>query len=406
MYRGFITEIGEIQHGDPGRLAVRAPKTCARLEPGGSYAVDGVCLSAESMEDGVVTSTLSEETRRRSTLGELAPGARVNVELPLCGGERLESHLVQGHVDAVGKVLRVEPEELGTRVWIRPPARFLEALAPKGSVAVDGVALTVAEVSRDRFAVALIPSTLEQTTLAGLAPGRRVNLESDLIEKLARQHEGRTHAVLTRTVANLPWAGVVSGRMGVEKVVRQLAAGGSVLVWDPDREGEGDLVTAGAEMRPETWTFILTRVCGHATVPCDARVLERLGIPPMAGAGDRHGTAMHTAVDLAAATGTGVSPAERAATVRRLAHPEARPEDFLMPGHVFPLAARPGGLRERTGHTEATVALCTAARRAPVGVCCEVMHPDGFMAGPAELERFALDWGLPLIEIGELVSFL
>ena len=406
MYRGFITEIGEIQAGDAGRLALRAPKACARLEPGGSYAVNGVCLSAESVEGDVVTSTLSSETLRRSTLAELAPGARVNLELPLCAGERLESHLVQGHVDAVGKVLRVEPEELGTRVWIRPPARFLEALPPKGSVAVDGVALTVAEVSRDRFAVALIPSTLEQTTLAALVPGQRVNLESDLVEKLARQHEGRTHAVLARTVGNLPWAGVVSGRMGVEKVVRQIAAGGSVLVWDPEREGEGDLVTAGADMRPETWTFILTRVCGHATVPCDAGVLERLEIPPMAGAGDRHGTAMHTAIDLAASRGTGVSPAERAATVRRLAHPEARPEDFLMPGHVFPLAARPGGLRERTGHTEATVALCVAARRAPVGVCCEVMHPDGFMAGPAELERFALDWGLPLVEIGELVTFL
>jgi 3,4-dihydroxy 2-butanone 4-phosphate synthase/3,4-dihydroxy 2-butanone 4-phosphate synthase/GTP cyclohydrolase II len=101
-----------------------------------------------------------------------------------------------------------------------------------------------------------------------------------------------------------------------------------------------------------------------------------------------------------------VSAEERAATVRRLADPAARPEDFVRPGHVFPLAARPGGLRERTGHTEATVELCRAAALPPVGVCCEVMNPDGRMAGPAELERFALYWGLPLIDIGDLASGL
>jgi 3,4-dihydroxy 2-butanone 4-phosphate synthase/3,4-dihydroxy 2-butanone 4-phosphate synthase/GTP cyclohydrolase II len=126
----------------------------------------------------------------------------------------------------------------------------------------------------------------------------------------------------------------------------------------------------------------------------------------MPGAGDHHGTAMHTSIDLAAAIGTGVSAAERAATVRRLAHPDARPEDFVRPGHVFPLGARAGGLRERAGHTEATVALCRAAGLAPVGVCCEIMSPDGHMAGPAELERFALHWGLPLIDIADLSAHL
>ena len=107
----------------------------------------------------------------------------------------------------------------------------------------------------------------------------------------------------------------------------------------------------------------------------------------MPGPGDHHGTAMHVSVDLAAARGTGVSAEERAATVRRLAHPAARPSDFLRPGHVFPLAARPGGLRERCGHTEATVELCRAAKLPTVGVCCEVMSADGRMAGAAELER-------------------
>jgi 3,4-dihydroxy 2-butanone 4-phosphate synthase len=406
MFRGFIHEIGTIEAVAEGGLEVRAPKTAGEVEAGGSFAVNGACLSAEAVEDGVLRAALSDETRRRTTLGELTLGARVDVEAPLRAGQAIEGHLVQGHVDAIGKVVRVDEEGPGRRVWIRPPERFLREVVAKGSVAVDGVSLTVAEVSRDRFSVALVPSTLERTTLGDLEPGARVNLETDLLGKLARENEGAAGRALSRVVAQLPWAGVVEGRLGVEKVVRQIAAGGCALVWDPDREGEGDLITAAADMRPETWTFILTRVCGHATVPCSRSLLERLDIPPMPGLGDRHGTAMHVSVDFAGNRGTGVSPAERAASVRRLAHPYARPDDFLRPGHVFPLSARNGGLRERAGHTEATVALCRAADLPPVGVCCEVMHPDGHMAGPAELERFALQWSLPLVTMGDLASHL
>ena len=126
----------------------------------------------------------------------------------------------------------------------------------------------------------------------------------------------------------------------------------------------------------------------------------------MPGPGDRQGTAFHIPVDLAAGTGTGVSAAERAAVVRRLANPSAVPADFLRPGHVYPLRARPGLLAERTGHTEATVALCTAAGLPPVGVCCEVMNRDGTMASAADLEVAALRWGMPLIDLADLRAWL
>jgi 3,4-dihydroxy 2-butanone 4-phosphate synthase/3,4-dihydroxy 2-butanone 4-phosphate synthase/GTP cyclohydrolase II len=406
MYRGFITEVGEVEEAGGGRIAVAARASCERLEPGGSIAVAGVCLSAETVGRGRFTAAVSIETARRSTLDELARGVRVNVELPVQAGDAIEGHLVQGHVDAVGKVVRIDEEASGRRVWIRPSERFLDGVTAKGSVAVDGVSLTVAEVTRDRFSVALVPTTLARTTLPDLTVGSRVNLESDLVDKLARQYEGRTREALRQVVAALPWAGHVTGRLGVEKVVAQIGAGGCAVVFDPDREGEGDVVAAGAALRPATMAFILTQACSHPTVPCDRPRLDRLEIPPMPGPGDHHGTAMHVSVDLAAARGTGVSAEERAATIRRLAHPAARAADFLRPGHVFPLAARAGGLRERSGHTEATVELCRAAKLPTVGVCCEVMTPDGHMAGAAELERFALRWQLPLIEIGDLKAAL
>jgi 3,4-dihydroxy 2-butanone 4-phosphate synthase/3,4-dihydroxy 2-butanone 4-phosphate synthase/GTP cyclohydrolase II len=233
-----------------------------------------------------------------------------------------------------------------------------------------------------------------------------VNLESDLVARLAVARPAAASADVARAVRSLGWAGHISGRPGAEKAVAQLAAGGGVVVWDPGREVEGDVIFAGAAIRPQSLTFLLTQCCGHTTVPCASEVLERLEIRPMPGDGDRHGTRPHVPVDLAAGAGTGVSAAERAATVRRLAHPEARPADFLRPGHVFPLAARPGLLAERAGHTEATVALCIAAGLPPVGVCCEVMKPDGAMAGPADLEAAALRWGLPLVDVGDLRSWL
>jgi 3,4-dihydroxy 2-butanone 4-phosphate synthase len=406
MFTGRIEEIGEVIGVSSTRIVVRAPKSAGRLQPGGSLAVSGVCLTVEEIADGQIAASLSEETRRRTTFDRCAGGERVNVETALALGDPLDGHLVQGHVDAVGKVAGVDTAGTGRRIWIRPPDRFLRRVVAKSSIAVDGASLTVAEVLRDRFSVVLIPATLQQTTLDTLAPGDRVNLESDLVTRLVSAGSLAPAADIARAVGSLGWAGHVSGRVGVEKTVAQLAAGGGVAVWDPDREGEGDVIFGGATMSPEAFVFLLTRCCGHSTVPCAPEVLERLEIPPVPGEGDRHGTRPHVPVDLACSTGTGVSAAERAATVRRLADPRSQPSDFLRPGHVFPLAARPGLLAERAGHTECTVALCAAAGLPPVGVCCEIMRPDGVMAGAADVEAFALRWGLPLVSVTDLKRWL
>ncbi|RVX39941.1 riboflavin synthase alpha chain [Nonomuraea polychroma] len=406
MFTGHIQEVGTVVAVDRARIAVRAPKAAAS-------ALSSICLNGVGLmivqtehETDVLEARLTAETRRRSTLDQIRPGTRVNVEAPLALGDPLGGHLVQGAVDAVGKVVRVDDEAGARRVWIKPPERFLPLVVPKGQIAVDGVSLTVAEVSRDRFSVALIPATLQATALSELSAGDRVNLEPDLLTRLVRRWPSDPGQAVTEVVAALPWAGRVSGGQGVQKAVTQLASGGAVVIWDPDREGEGDVVFAGARLRPEAFTFLLTQVCGHPTVPCAPEVLDRLEIGPIPGPGDRHGTRPHVPVDLATGTGTGVSAAERAATVRRLAHPESRPADFLRPGHVFPLAARPGGLAERAGHTEATVAMCMAAGLPPVGVCCEVMNPDGTMAKAAELEVAALRWGLPLLDVDDLRKHL
>ena len=408
MYSGRISEIGTVVETG-SRLIIEARKTAAGLSVGGSVNVNGTCLSADRVDRdaGRFEVEISAETATRSALTDLAAGAGVNLELPLRVGDALDGHLVQGHTDAIGKVARIDAELGGAlRVWIRPPKRFLDEIVAKGSVAVDGVSLTVAEVLADRFSVALIPVTLTETTLAELSQEQRVSLESDLFVKSARDSWQSARQVASRTLAALPWAGELTGQAGVDKCAAQLAAGGGVLIYDEDREAEADVVFAGARLRPESMSFLLTQVCGHTTVPCDRGRLDRLEIGPMPGAGDRHGTAYHVSVDLAAGTGTGVSAHDRAATIRRLAHPDATPADFLRPGHVFPLAGRPGGLAERTGHTEASLALCAAAGLPTVAAICEVMGPDGHMLNGSAVERFALAWSLPLVSIRQLAACL
>ncbi|WP_329004970.1 3,4-dihydroxy-2-butanone-4-phosphate synthase [Kribbella sp. NBC_00709] len=400
MFTGRIEYVGTVAEIAGDLLRVTSDVVVA---PGGAVCLDGIRFTAEAGPPGEIRVVVTDETRRRTTFDRISDGTPLHVELPVAIGDRIDGHLIQGHVEGVGKVLRVDVEPAGRRVWIKPPERLLSRLVAKTSVAIDGVSITVAEVLKDRFSVVLVPTTLTKTKLGALVVGDRVNLESDLLVRMAREGHGPE---LLRAVAQLPWAGQLSGETGVQKVVAQIAAGGGVVVWDPTAEGEGDVVFAGERFRPEAMKFLLTQACGHTTIPCAADVLQRLEIGPIPGGGDRQGTAMHVPVDLASSDGTGVSAADRAATIRRLAAADAVPGDFLRPGHVFPLAARPGLLAERRGHTEATVALCVAAGLAPVGVCCEVMRPDGVMAGAADLEQFAVRWELPMTDIHDLARWL
>jgi riboflavin synthase len=188
VFTGIVREVGritEVAGGEDGvRLVVEAALTIPTLRPGDSLAVNGVCLTAESVEPPAVTVHAVPETLRRTTLGSLSRGAAVNLEPALRAGEPLGGHYVQGHVDGVGRIASVEAEGEGLRVVIEAPENVLRYCVEKGSIAVDGVSLTVAELFADgAFAVALVPHTIEATTLSELVPGREVNLEVDVLAK-------------------------------------------------------------------------------------------------------------------------------------------------------------------------------------------------------------------------------
>jgi riboflavin synthase len=196
MFTGIVRELGRVVSAEAVAgglaLAVEAPRTTAGLTTGDSISINGVCLTAEAVDDGRVTMHAVPETLARSTLGTLAVGDSVNVEPALRAGEPLGGHYVQGHVDAVGRIQSVEAEGEGLRVFVEAPPEILRYCVEKGSIAVDGVSLTIAELAPDAFAVALVPHTLEVTTLSDVSPGDAVNLEVDVLAKyVERLLEGR-----------------------------------------------------------------------------------------------------------------------------------------------------------------------------------------------------------------------
>ena len=187
MFTGIVREVGlvvEAEEAGGGRaLAVRAPATASRTHVGDSIAIDGCCLTATEVADGTIRFQAVPETIARSTLGTLERNEQVNVEPAIRAGEELGGHYVQGHVDAVGRIRSVEAEGQGFRVVVEAPEAVLRYCVEKGSVTVDGVSLTVAELVDEGFAVALVPHTLEATTLSALRPGQAVNLEADVLAK-------------------------------------------------------------------------------------------------------------------------------------------------------------------------------------------------------------------------------
>jgi riboflavin synthase len=187
MFTGIVREVGTVAAFDGSRLVVRAPETAAGVAVGDSVSIAGVCLTVVKGEEGRVAFDVVAETLSRTALGTLEPGDRVNLEPALRVGDALGGHVVQGHVDAVGRIRSVAPEGESRRVRIDAPDVIVRYCLEKGSIAVDGVSLTVAALDDDGLEVALIPHTLAVTTLGALKPGDEVNLEVDVLAKVVER---------------------------------------------------------------------------------------------------------------------------------------------------------------------------------------------------------------------------
>ena len=182
MFTGLVAGKGVVRALRDGRLEVETP-LATELAPGDSIAVNGICLTVVEPNGGAFAADVMPETLRRTSLAPLGEGDEVNLELPLRASDRLGGHVMQGHVDGTGTVASVREDGLARVVRIDAPAELLRYVVDKGSIAVDGVSLTVSSVDDAGFEVSLIPETLRQTTLGAAAPGRPVNLEVDVLAK-------------------------------------------------------------------------------------------------------------------------------------------------------------------------------------------------------------------------------
>ena len=182
MFTGLVADTGTIRAIHDGRLEVETALG-AHLAEGDSVSVNGVCLTAVQPHTDGFTADVMPETLRRSSLGPLGPGAEVNLELPLRAGDRMGGHVVQGHVDGTGEVESVRDDGNARVVRIAAAPDLLRYVVEKGSIAVDGVSLTVSAIDEEWFEVSLIPETLERTTLGAAAAGTTVNLEVDVLAK-------------------------------------------------------------------------------------------------------------------------------------------------------------------------------------------------------------------------------
>lgn len=193
----------------------------------------------------------------------------------------------------------------------------------------------------------------------------------------------------------------------IEEAIAEIADGRIVIVVDDEgRENEGDFVMAAEKVTPEAINFMATHGRGLICLPMTAERLAELDIPPMTERNtSEQGTAFHVSIGAKGLITTGISAADRAATIRAAVDPATRPEDLSRPGHVFPLRARPGGVLERAGHTEAAVDLARLAGLYPAGVICEIMNPDGTMARRPELEAVAREHGLKMVTVEDLIRY-
>ena len=197
MFTGLVQDLGTIaraDRSDDGARVTIETELAGELHEGDSVAVNGVCLTATAVADGTFAADVMNETLNRTSLAAVAPGTGVNLELPLRPSDRLGGHVVQGHVDGLGTIAEVTDDGFARRVRFEADPELLRYVVVKGSIAVDGVSLTVADLDRSSFTVSLIPESIARTNLGAAQPGTKVNLEVDVlakyVERLIRNHGG------------------------------------------------------------------------------------------------------------------------------------------------------------------------------------------------------------------------
>ena len=322
------------------------------------------------------------ETLSKTSLADVQPGAGVNLELPLRPSDRLGGHVVQGHVDGLATIAETRDDGFARRVRFETDPELLRYVVEKGSIALDGVSLTVIEIGDSWFTVSLIP----EIARAHEPGGGRAWYESE--------RGGRRVGEIRGKADRQPWgqrmSSVKTPFSTIEEAIEDIRQGKMVVVCDDEnRENEGDLTMAAQFVTPEAINFMRKEGGGLICLALTPDRCDELGLDLMAAKNESaFETAFTVSVEARSGVSTGISAADRARTIQVAIDPKSSPRELVQPGHVFPLKAKAGGVLERVGQTEAAVDLARLAGLNPSGVICEIMNEDGSMARVRDLEPY------------------
>ncbi len=401
MFSGIIKTIGTVtdlvQDHSCLRISICQSSPVSRLEAGASIAINGVCQTVVSTDGDDFTVVAMETTLQKTNLGKLELGTSVNIEPSLRLQDSIDGHLVQGHVQGQGRIRTIENMGIHLQVRVDLPPNILANCVPEGSVTLDGISLTIAELYHDGVMVSIIPYTLKHTTIQYWKIGDLVNAEGDMIGRYVRtllQKDTLESRESTSTER-------------VDLALQKLREGGMVIVFDSEnRENEGDFIIPAENVTSEQINFMARNGCGLICQSITRERAQELNLPAMVQDSNAlHDTAFTVSVDASKGTTTGISAGDRALTARLLASPAADKDDFCRPGHIFPIIASPKGLSERLGHTEASILLAELAGYRPSAMICEILNSDGSMARLDHLKRLSKHYDMPLLSISDLLEY-
>lgn len=403
MFSGLVEAQGSVRNlqkkGSHWQLALHVGSLSETVTQGDSLSVDGVCMTVKHLEKDIVYFDILPATSEKTTVTSFTEDRMVNIERALRKDQRLDGHIVQGHVDGRGMITRRSDEP--TIIEISLPDELHKHCVSGGSIAVNGVSLTIAKQLPTAIEVQVIPETLVRTNLAQINVGDAVNIECDILSRYASIHGSY------ETASSSPLGVDIYNKTAIQRVqdcITAIRQGEMVIIFDSaDRENEGDFFVPAQRVSAEDVSFMAQEGCGLICAPITADIAETLQLPLMVEHNDAlHGTMFTVSVDARKGSTTGIASEERAHCMRLLGDPQSCPEDFVRPGHVFPLIAHPEGILKRQGQTEAAVFLAKEAGFTPAGVICEILNKQGRPARWNELQRIAKKLHIQLIGIADL----
>ena len=418
MFNGIIKNTGRInsiyQYKNNCVFEVYSNMKFTSKEIGSSISCSGACLTLDEFNKNLIKFYVSKETLNKTIFKSLKKGDIINLEKPLKFGERVSGHYVQGHVDTTCQVNMIHFIGKSWFIDFKLQSKYQKNLVPKGSITINGVSLTIANLTKNGFQISVIPKTLKLTNLNKLKKKDFVNVEFDVFGKYVKSFFQPNGLYKKIFQPNGIYKNKIESNKGkpikyskITDLIFEAKKGKMfILVDDENRENEGDLIIPASKISPNKINFMAKHGRGLICLTLDQKQADKLNLPLMSPNNiSRSKTAFTVSIDSKFGITTGISAQDRCLTIKKAINKKLSSKDFVSPGHVFPIVAKDGGVLVRAGHTEASVDISKFAKCDSSAVICEIMNDDGTMAKGNQLLNFAKKHKIKIGKIDDLIAY-